>query len=109
MLAHLASDPRTRTWFDTAVRFIPFRRGVAAILARVKSFSIIEQLRVDLSEEISDNWKPAALQLHERLANTPKNLKVLFVQDELPILLGKLLRSSEAGKMPRICSSGCER
>jgi uncharacterized protein len=98
MLAHLSSDNRTRTFFDAALKYVPFRRGIAAILGRVKSFSVIEQLRVELSEEISEDWRSAALRLHERLSNTPNGMKILFIQDELPILLGKLLKSPAGRK-----------
>ena len=94
MLALISTDRRTRTWFDAAAPYVPFRHQIARILGRIKTFSIIEQLKVELSDEISSDWRSAAAQLHQRLASTPKGVKVLFIQDELPIFLNTLFKSS---------------
>lgn len=93
MIAHLASDKRTRTWLDAFASVIPFRHSVSLALRRIKSFGVMEYVRVELADAIASEWSETAKKLQVRLARLPSGAQILFIHDELPILLSKLLKT----------------
>jgi hypothetical protein len=90
--AAIALHRQTRTWFESAVKMVPFRGTIQDVLKSISSVGIGE-LKVDLQNTIGDDWRGHAEKLAARLAALPKGQRLLLVLDELPILVGRLFRS----------------
>jgi uncharacterized protein len=92
MIAHLIHDKRTRNWLDVAAGLIPFRQSIANAINRIKTFSFFGTIRVDIAEAIGAHWRSTAEKLQRRLAHLPPDAKLVFIHDELSILVSKILQ-----------------
>lgn len=94
MIAHMASNETTRTWLDRALRPVPFREAIGNIL-RNATIVAREALRVELKGAMAGDWAVTAKQLQARLAALPAGARLLFILDELPLLISTLLRTTD--------------
>ena len=91
MMAQIASNSTTRNWLDVAKEAIPFRETIAAVFRRVTAVGI-EVIRVELKAAMADDWAGVGKQLQKRLAALPAEFRILFIHDELPYLISRILR-----------------
>ena len=92
ILAALAADPRYRSRIEA----IPFSSAVKDLLARVSIGVDSDVLRVELKDAIGRDWGHAADRLQARLASLPEaGRKLLFVIDELPVVVARTLRTGD--------------
>jgi uncharacterized protein len=93
MIAHLAKEPRTRSWMESLDEKLPFRNTITHIFRRKVALGH-EQFKFELGEAVAEDPETTQAQLLKRLQTLPKDIRLLFIQDELPIVIATMLKST---------------
>ena len=92
ILAALAAIPDFRSRFEA----FPFPTAVKDMVGRLSASVDTGVLRVELKSAIGREWSNAAEHLHARLTRLPDgDRNLLIIVDELPILVSRMLHTSE--------------
>lgn len=91
MAAQLASHPSTRTLAES----LPFMRTIRDFVGRLEGAIDVNGARIEVKKAIAGDWTHAAAHLRDRLAALPAGLRALFIHDELPILVSRLLQRAD--------------